>query len=133
MPIKQKIVAIMIAVSIFIVILELVRKRKLREEYSWLWLLTGTILIVLTIWYDLLVQITRFIGAVLPTSTIFLFAIIFLMLVCIQFSVKISALTNQLKDLTQELALLKAVMPSEDWINNKYKMNHRGTETRSNT
>jgi len=121
MPIKQKIVAIMIAVSIFIVILELVRKRKLREEYSWLWLLTGTILIILTVWYDLLVQITRFIGAALPTSTIFLFAIIFLMLVCIQFSVKISTLTNQLKDLTQELALLKAAMPSEekkDFFNN---------------
>lgn len=128
MPIKQKIVAIMIAVSIFIVILELVRKRKLREEYSWLWLLTGTIFIVLTVWYDLLLQITWVIGAVLPTSTIFLFAIIFLMLVCIQFSVKISALTNQLKDLTQEIALLKAVMPSEGLLNKGCKTNHRDTE-----
>ena len=128
MPIKQKIVAIMIAVSIFIVILELVRKRKLREEYSWLWLLTGTILIVLTVWYDLLLQITWVIGAVLPTSTIFLFAIIFLMLVCIQFSVKISALTNQLKDLTQEITLLKLVMPSEGLLNKGCKTNHRDTE-----
>ena len=114
MPIRQQIVAVVIAAFIFIAILELVRKRKLREEYSWLWLLTGTALVILTVWYELLIKITHFIGAVLPTSTLFFFAIIFLMLVCIQFSIKISTLTNQLKDLTQEVAILKAAMPSEE-------------------
>lgn len=104
---RQKAVAILIAVSIFIIILELVRRRKLREEYSWLWLLTGTVLIVLTIWYDLLVMVTRFIGAVLPTSALFLFGMIFLMLVCLQFSIRISKLTDQIKDLTQELTILQ--------------------------
>jgi hypothetical protein len=114
MPIRQQIVAVVIAAFIFIAILELVRKRKLREEYSWLWLLTGTALVILTVWYELLIKITHFIGAVLPTSTLFFFAIIFLMLVCIQFSIKISTLTNQVKDLTQEVAILKAAMPSEE-------------------
>ena len=107
MPMRQKIVAVTIAVLIFFVIFELVRKRKLREEYSWLWLITGALLIILTIWYDLLVEITNLIGAVLPTSTLFLFAILFLMLVCIQFSIRISKLTNDVKNLSQELTLLK--------------------------
>ena len=114
MPLRQQVVAVAIAVSIFVVILELVRKRKLREEYSWLWLLTGTGLIILTVWYELLIKITHFIGAALPTSTLFFFAIIFLMLVCIQFSIKISKLTNQVKDLTQEITILKSAMPSEE-------------------
>jgi len=112
MPLRQQIVAVAIAISIFIIILELVRKRKLREEYSWLWLLTGTCLIVLTVWYELLLRITHLIGAVLPTSALFFFAIIFLMLVCIQFSIKISKLTDHVKDLTQEVAILKAANPS---------------------
>lgn len=105
---RQKIVAILIAISIFIVILELVRRRRLREEYSWLWLLTGAGLIALTLSYDLLVSITRMIGAVLPTSTLFFFGLLFLMLVCLQFSIRISKLTNQVKDLAQELTILKS-------------------------
>ena len=108
MPIRQKVVAFLIAISIFFVILELVRRRKLREEYSWLWLLTGALLVTLTIWYDLLVRITDLIGAVAPTSTLFFFALIFLILVCVQFSMRISALTNQVKDLAQEVTILKA-------------------------
>lgn len=107
MPLKQEIVAFSIAFIIFIVILELVRERKLREEYSWLWLLTSMGLIILTVRYDILVWLTHLIGAVIPTSTLFFFAIIFLMLVCIQFSIKISKLTNQVKDLTQEITLLR--------------------------
>ncbi len=108
MPLRQEIVAFSIAFLIFIVILELVRERKLREEYSWLWLLTSMGLIVLTVRYDILVWITHLIGAGLPTSTLFFFAIIFLMLVCIQFSIKISKLTNQVKDLAQEITILKS-------------------------
>ncbi len=107
MPVRQQMVAIFMAILIFIVILELVRKRKLREEYSWLWLLTGALLVVLTVWYDILIKVTYLIGAILPTSTLFFFALIFLMLVCIQFSIKISKLTDQVKNLVQEVTLLK--------------------------
>ncbi|MDY6862563.1 MAG: DUF2304 domain-containing protein [Thermodesulfobacteriota bacterium] len=108
MPIRQKVVAIIIGLSIFIVILELVRRRKLREEYSWLWLLTGAIILTLTLWYESLLKITHLIGAGLPTSTLFLFAIIFLILLCLQFSVQISKLSDQVKNLVQELTILKA-------------------------
>ena len=105
---RQKLVTIVIALAIFFAIVELVRRRKLREEYSWLWLLTGAALVVVTVWYELLVLFARLLGAVLPTSALFLLAIIFLILVAVQFSVRISKLTNQMKDLTQEIALLKA-------------------------
>ena len=77
MPLEQKITAIIIAVSIFFLIIELVRRRKLREEYSWLWLLTGTILLVLTLEYQLLVWITGLIGAAAPTSTLFFLLLYF--------------------------------------------------------
>ena len=32
-------------------ILELVRRRRLREEYSWLWLLTAAIMVLLVVWF----------------------------------------------------------------------------------
>ena len=104
---RQKTAMIIICIFIFICILDLVRRRRLREEYSWLWLFTSLSLFVLIIKYDWLVAITQTIGAVLPTSTLFLGALIFLMVLSIQFSVRISRLTDQVKNLVQENALLR--------------------------
>ena len=83
------------------------RGKRLKEEYSWLWLLTSVALFILVIKYNWLATITRFIGGVLPTTTLFIGALIFLMLLCVQFSVVISRLTEQVKNLVQENALLK--------------------------
>ncbi len=106
MPLRQQLVAVFISVVILGVIIELVRRRKLREEYSWLWLLTGTVLLVLSVWYELLVMITNLIGAVLPTSTLFFFGLIFLLLINLHYSLRISQLTTQVKNLAQQMALL---------------------------
>ena len=104
---RQKIFALAIGIALFLSILELVRRRRLREEYSWLWLATGCGIIVLVLWYDLLVVVTEFIGAMVPTTTLFLFGVIFLMLIALHYSVKISTLTDQVERLAQELAILK--------------------------
>lgn len=107
MPVKQKVFAIILSIFLLIMIIELVRRRKLREEYSWLWIMTGFSIFFLVLEYKVLVKITTFIGAVLPTSTLFFFGLMFLVLISIHYSVKISALTTQLKNLAQEISLLK--------------------------
>jgi hypothetical protein len=108
MPIRQKIFALLVCIGVFMFIIELVRQRRLREEYSVLWLATSAIMFVLVVNYDWLEALTGFIGAGLVTSTLFISAIIFLMLISVQFSIKISRLTNQVKDLVQDNALLRA-------------------------
>ncbi len=105
---KQKIFAIVMSLLLIFLIFYLVKRKKMREEYSWLWMLTGATVLVLVIWYDLLVFISQWIGAVLPTTTLFLFAILFLVLISLHFSIKISDLTNKVTKLAQGLALLKA-------------------------
>ena len=104
---RQKIAMIIICIFIFIYILDLVRRRRLREEYSWVWLLTSVLLFILVVKYNWLVSLSRLIGVVLPTTTLFLGALIFLMILSVQFSVRISNLTNQVKNLVQENALLR--------------------------
>jgi hypothetical protein len=108
MPIQQKIFAIFASMVIFIVIINLVKNGKLKEEYSWLWLLTGFVIIILALWYDLLLVLTHLIGAVLPTTTLFIFAIVFLICIALHFAIKISILTDQVKNLSQEIALINA-------------------------
>ena len=107
MTIKQQIFSVLISVIVFVLTIDLVRKKRLREEYSLLWLTTSSAMIILILRYDWLLAITRLIGAVLPTTTLFLGSILFLALLSVQFSMKISKLSDQVKDLVQENALLR--------------------------
>jgi hypothetical protein len=104
----QKIFAVIVSIAIFVVIISLVRGRKLRAEYSWLWLLTGFVIFVLVVWYDLLVKLTALIGAVEPTTTLFIFGIIFLIFVSLHFAIRVSQLSDQVKNLAQKISLLEA-------------------------
>jgi len=104
---KQIVFALIVAVSLFIIILELVRRRKLKEKYSWLWLVTGIMIMALVLKYEFLVWLTDFVGAFSPMSTLFFFALLFVILLCIQFSVSISGLQDKIKNLAQELAIIK--------------------------
>ncbi len=107
MPIRNKIVALVVSIGLLLLIIELVRRRKLREEYSWLWLLTVSTILLLTVWFDLLRWITFLIGAFIPSSTIFMLAFLFLIFISLHFSVVISKLTNRNIELAQRYALLE--------------------------
>ena len=106
MPLRQQIPAIIVGFCVLALIIELVRRRKLREEYSWLWLVVGFIIFLMVVWRGLLVSITRLMGIIAPTSAVFFFGIIFLILVNLYSATKISELNNQVKKLAQKLAIL---------------------------
>jgi hypothetical protein len=89
-------------------ILELVRRRKLREEYSWLWIVTGVVMVALSTWFRLIEELTRLTGAISPVTTLFIFGLLFLLLISVHFSTVLSRVTQQVRRLTQELAILSA-------------------------
>ena len=107
MPIETRILAIGISVAIFALVIELVRRRRLKEEYSLLWILTSVVLLVLSVWYELLLAITDAIGAVLPSSTLFFFGLAFALLMLLHFSVRISHLERTMTLLVQEIGLMR--------------------------
>ncbi len=104
----QRTFAVLTSIATLLFILELVRRRKLREEYSWLWILTTAGMVALSAWYGLIEWLTHRIGAVTATTTLFLFGLLFLLLISVHFSTVISRLTQQVRRLTQELAILSA-------------------------
>ena len=120
MPIRQQIFALIISLLVFIVTIDMVRKRRLREEYSVLWITTSLFMFVLVIKYDWLVALTGFIGAGLPTTTLFISSIVFLMLISVQFSIKISKLTDQMKNLAQDNALLRTELQSQRRVRHEH-------------
>jgi hypothetical protein len=106
-PTRQVVVFLGLVLVLLVVILELVRRRVLRVEYSWLWIASCLTTILLILRYDLLVELTELVGAVVPTSTLFFLCILYLALLCLHYSIRISDLTHQVKDLAQEVALLR--------------------------
>jgi len=112
---KTRVVAVAGALAMLFIVIELVRRRRLKEEYSVLWVLTSLVLLVLAVWYDLLLNITSAIGAVLPTSTLFFFGLIFALLMLLHFSVRVSALERRVTMLVQEVGLMNvtAAEPQE--------------------
>jgi len=104
---EQRPFAVLTALALLAVIIFLVRRRKLREEYALLWLIVGGAVLVLSLWYGLLQWLTALIGAVDPTSTLFIFSLLFLLVMSLHFSIINSRLKDQIKDLTQEIGLLR--------------------------
>jgi len=122
MTLHQKLFAIIVSVVLLLFVLELVRKRKIKEEYSWFWLLIGSAIFILVIWYDLLLFITQLIGSETPITTLFLFGFLFLLFVNIHYSVKISVFTEQIKKMAQKIGILSKEI--EDF-KNKEKTNKK--------
>ncbi len=90
--------AILIALALIVLIIHLVRKRLLREEYSWLWLLTGCGVIALAPSNTLLIWISTKYGTI-PDNPLFLIAIFLLFAIDLQFSIRLPELTDQVKKL----------------------------------
>ncbi len=109
---EQRPFAILTALLLLALVVVLIRKRKLREEYALLWLGVGLIVMVLATWYSLLEWLTRAIGAVDPTSALFIFSLLFLLVISIHFSVVNSRMKDQIRDLTQEIAFLRKEIQS---------------------
>lgn len=107
MTFHQKIFSLIAGLVIFVSILELVRRRKLKEEYSWIWLSAGFFIFLVVIWYELLGFISQIIGAERGTTTLFLSAIFYLIIINLFDAVKISKMDEQIKNLVQEISLLK--------------------------
>ena len=105
---NQKVFALVVCVMVFAITFNMVRKRSLREEYSVLWLATSLLMFVLVLKYDWLVALTALVGAALPTTTLFIGGLVFLILIAVQFSIKLSTFSTQLKNLAQENALLRS-------------------------
>lgn len=107
LPGRQRLVAGLLAVGVLLLVVELVRRRKLREEYSWVWVATSLFLIALAASEDLLLLLSRWIGSASTVSTLFFGAFLFLLALVLQFSVRLSRLTHRHRTLAQRLALLE--------------------------
>lgn len=107
MSTRLNLFAIIGSVILLLVILELVRRKYLRERYSLIWIVTGALFLLLSIRIDILDRVSNFLGFSIPSNALFFFGILFLILIVLGLSVITSRLAEKNRILTQEVVLLK--------------------------
>jgi len=110
MPLKARIIVAVLGFLMFAFVLNLIRKRRMRIEYSILWLAVGFLILVMSVWQRLGDRVAYWIGIDYPPALFFLIAFFFLIAILLHFSVEMTKLKDQNKSLVQELSLLKQAL-----------------------
>lgn len=111
---RVQVIAVVGTVLVAAMVLELVRKRKLREEYSLLWLLAIACVGALALERWIVDWLSDVLGVSYAPSALFIVAFAIGFLIVLHFSVVISRLVERNKRLTQEIGLLKLRLEEMD-------------------
>jgi len=98
--------AVIVSGALLLLVIDLVRRRKLTEEYSFIWILCAVALLVLSLWRDILHVTARWLGVYYPPAVLLLVLIFFVFVASLYFSVVISGQRRQIERLVEEVALL---------------------------
>jgi len=113
MPDRIQIIAIAGSALLFFFIIEMVRRRRLRVEYSILWLAATGVFLVLSVFRSILEGFASLVGIYYAPAALFLVAMAFGIMLFIHFSVVISRLSGQNTALAQRIALLEAMLDTK--------------------
>lgn len=86
---------------------ELLRRRQIKEKYAVLWLAVSVVMVVLAVYPPLLKDVARKFGVVDPPNLLLFVAVLFLLVVCVHLSWEVSRLEDRSRALAEELGLLR--------------------------
>ena len=107
MELRLQIVSIGATLALFLLVFELVRRRRLMERYALLWLFSTVVLLGLAVWKHLLEEVASAIGIFYAPSALFVVAFGFILAILLHFSLVISRMADQTKVLAQRVGLLQ--------------------------
>ena len=107
MLIELRITMLVIIAALFVFIITLLRRQKLDLKYCIVWIIALLGIAVLCISPPLLDRLSVFFGIDVPVNTLFMVCIAFLACICISLTVVVSRLSDRLRKLTQNIAILE--------------------------
>lgn len=102
--------ALVVSVLLLAIVLDLVRRKKLTEEYSFIWIVCALALIVLSLARRPLDRVAVWFGIFYPPAALLLILILFVFLASVSFSVVVSRQRQQIEKLIEDAALLEAAL-----------------------
>ncbi|MNN31667.1 hypothetical protein D3C76_243790 [compost metagenome] len=101
------ILSVGLAALFLLIVLELVRRQKLKEQYSLLWILFSLILLIVSFNVSFIEWLSDRLGVKYAPAILFLFGLLFCFAIILHLTIVITRLSSQVLRLTQELAILK--------------------------
>lgn len=99
--------SIIFSVAFLITVIELVRKNKLQERYSLLWIFMSIIVLILSVSPVLIEILAKWLDIKNPPSFLFLFGLIYLLIYNLHITTVISKQSEKITKLAQHIALLE--------------------------
>ncbi|MCZ9880983.1 DUF2304 domain-containing protein [Arthrobacter sp. B2a2-09] len=118
--------AFLVALVIVALVVEMLRRKKLREKYAALWLLVGGATLILAAFPRLLNIVAELVGVQLPSNLLFAMSILLLLGVCLHLSWEISVVEDETRALAEEVAILRTQLES---LAQGKSSRHAGTRT----
>ena len=104
---RARLFFVLLGLLVLVFVINLVRTKRLKEEYALLWLFMAGALVVAPLLIDVIDVVSFTIGIDYPPALIIVIALVCFALIFFQISVTISRFSEQIKNLTQDLALAR--------------------------
>lgn len=130
MSLTTYIFAIVASVLTLAVVIELLRRRRLRERHAIWWLVAGGAALVISVFPVTLEWAASLIGVEVPVNLVFFVSIAVLVLVCIQHSAELTALEEKARILAETTALLQLRLETLEKASSEAPAPARQTVTR---
>lgn len=113
MGIVIRLLLILASLSTTLYILKRIRHAKLQIEYAIFWLIFAGMLLIISIFPNLMIMLTRAVGMQSPINCVFLLVIFTLMIKLFMQTIEHSQLEDKLRQLTQRLAIEEKLREEE--------------------
>lgn len=132
MSVTSYVLGIIAALLILVVVIEMLRRGRLRERHALWWLLAGTLALVLGVFPSTLDWLSALLSIAVPTNLIFFVSIAILFLVCLQTSSELTTLEDKTRTLAEEVAMLSARLTTIEETGNQVAPPHSPPQTKDN-
>jgi len=105
MPLTRRLVPMVLAAIVVLVTIEMIRRRRLREEYAILWLFASGVLVVFAIFPQLVIYLQRLLK-VNYLTIIVMSVFVFLAMIVMHFATVITRQADQIRRLAERTAIL---------------------------
>lgn len=105
MTVTSYIFGILSALAALAVVVELLRRRQLRERHAMWWLFAGTMALIVGVFPRTLEWASEVVGIDVPTNLVFFVSIAILVLVCLQHSAELTVLESKSRTLAESVAM----------------------------
>ena len=93
------------AVLVLGIVIEMLRRRRLRERHALWWLVAGVLALIAGVFPSTLEWAARLVGVQLPTNLIFFVSVAILFLVCLQHATELTTVEAKTRTLAEQSAL----------------------------